>query len=111
MNKKIIFGCFFTVFLIFMIPLDSAIEAKTKGNSFDSNNQNKINRELFKNLYQETYKQVIRKDCKCSCFDTDHPLYCSILFLMIIILAIIPFIGWIVLIELDLGRIFEENCL
>jgi hypothetical protein len=94
-----------------MIPLEYSIEAKSKENEIYLNNQNQINREIFENKYQDIYKILSKKDCKCDYFISDYPLYCAMLFLSIIILALIPFIGWIVLIESDLGGIFEENCL
>jgi hypothetical protein len=83
----------------------------TKENNFIYSKKNQVYRKIFENKNTELYDKLVKKDCNCLYYDNEHPLYCLVLLLIIIILAMIPALGWIILIELDLGGLYLENCI
>lgn len=110
MNKKFFFSSIFVAFLILILSFNPVIVGETKENVFEYNKKNQVYRKIFENGYSKLYNILFEKDCNCLFIDSNNTIYCMILLLIIMILWLIPGLGWILIVELDLGSLYKENC-
>ena len=108
MNKKILFGVFLAVFLMLMMPINSAVESDVVENNQTINKKDIIEIRLIniiylllhkiKNTHPETYNEINKKLNEYKNKDSDTK-FCELLeqfAKLLTILGLLSYIGWII---------------